>query len=614
MATTPETVKLLVELPSYAYSFHVDAPLHGSVQDVKRLVQGLCTGNPSIQGQRIIWRGRALGDEERIQDLWKASLLSFCVFAWLLMLPLNQPSDSPHVVLLAVHPSAWTSTPPIIPATTAPAQPLGATATPSSFSTPAPLSSSSNLNFMSSQQPQHPMSSARRTPARMPQGPSPQVIETIPYVIYQHKNALITLVGGIRVPPDPQVSNAGRAKSIETLKEWGYIWPTILDEDYPAGGAANDPPLYEITEIRDRSYFRLLQPHPKPTPSQIHALKVLTYTFPIVVHSASRTTVATPVSMPLRHENGAPIRIPLNHEQVHLPPNINELLQQLGLPRVQLQHEPNARPVNQPNAAVRNAVAAEPHIRRLLVPLSMLLLRTALLLYFVAPIRKPVFAALVLMWVLYEAGQAVRTWFGQIGRARAPAQVQVPNPGAAVPAQPANGAANGPAPAPGLQQPVPRAPGAGPRAPLTFEQQVSFIFGALSNVNLQTEDYFLTTSDDRQVVRRISFLTKFTTFIILFFVTLHPAAWNKRRAALRQREGRIRTEAAIRRSEERDVTEPGDGEGEGEASEQTRAHVVENRAFNERRRKLVEAHARKPEWMKEYITRVVAGDWVDEAD
>ncbi len=72
-APLTDTVQLSVELPSYLYSFTVDAPLNGSVADVKALVHQRCTGNPSVEGQRIIWRGRALGNAEKVEDLWKVS-------------------------------------------------------------------------------------------------------------------------------------------------------------------------------------------------------------------------------------------------------------------------------------------------------------------------------------------------------------------------------------------------------------------------------------------------------------------------------------------------------------------------------------------------------------
>ncbi|KAG9219141.1 hypothetical protein CCMSSC00406_0001551 [Pleurotus cornucopiae] len=587
-APSPDTVQLSVELPSYLYSFTVDAPLNGSVADVKALVHQRCAGNPSVEGQRIIWRGRALGSAEKVEDLWKSP-------------------DSSRSVLLAVHPSGWTTTPPDIPS--APGT--------SSMGAPPPDVPAS-IHPLSARPP---YSTPSPTPTHTTPSPTPPMPnnrkredEMIPYVAYLHRNALLTLAGGRRQSPisDEWLAQS-RKKSIDTLTRWGYEWPTQLDEEYPPAGEKDaGQAIYEVTETDGRQYLQLLQPHARPTATQIHALKILTYTFPVMVHCAQRRPDPTPTHTVERSANGTVVRIPLQRDQIHLPPNINDLLQQLGFPRVQLPAGANQRvAVNHVNVNVNaqnegGAIADLP-FRRLIVPLSMLLLRTVLLLYFVAPIRKPVFAALVIMWVTYEGWQAIRNWFGQLGR---PAGQQ-PGAGAAA-AQGGNNAV----PVQGNQgnAPQPAAHGrpgaAAPRGQATIEQQVTAAFNTLSTMNIQTEDYFLNIPADRMPIQRISFLTKLTTFIILFFTTLHPAAWNRRRVALRQREGRIRTEAVIRNSEEREV----EGGDEGDDNGERQRRSVEYKAFNERRQALIDAHARKPKWIKEYLERVLAGEWVDDAD
>jgi hypothetical protein len=60
-----------VELPTYSHSFQVSVPSTGTINDVKREIGNVCVGNPRVQGQRLIWRGRFLGDDEKVLDIWK---------------------------------------------------------------------------------------------------------------------------------------------------------------------------------------------------------------------------------------------------------------------------------------------------------------------------------------------------------------------------------------------------------------------------------------------------------------------------------------------------------------------------------------------------------------
>ena len=60
-----------VELPTYSHSFQVSVPSTGTINDVKREIETVCVGNPRVQGQRLIWRGRFLGDDEKVLDIWK---------------------------------------------------------------------------------------------------------------------------------------------------------------------------------------------------------------------------------------------------------------------------------------------------------------------------------------------------------------------------------------------------------------------------------------------------------------------------------------------------------------------------------------------------------------
>jgi hypothetical protein len=73
-----------VELPTYSHSFQVSVPSTGTINDVKCEIEKVCAGNPRVPGQRLIWRGRFLGDNEKLLDIWKVR--RSCRFVFLLML------------------------------------------------------------------------------------------------------------------------------------------------------------------------------------------------------------------------------------------------------------------------------------------------------------------------------------------------------------------------------------------------------------------------------------------------------------------------------------------------------------------------------------------------
>ena len=70
---TESLVAIRVELPTYSLSFTIDVPISDNVLDVKHSISVSCAGQPRVEGQRIIWRGRYLGDQEKISDVWKVT-------------------------------------------------------------------------------------------------------------------------------------------------------------------------------------------------------------------------------------------------------------------------------------------------------------------------------------------------------------------------------------------------------------------------------------------------------------------------------------------------------------------------------------------------------------
>lgn len=64
-------VAVQVELPQYSHSFSVQVPPTASILDIKREITQLCLGHPSVEGQRLISKGRVLADAETVEQLWK---------------------------------------------------------------------------------------------------------------------------------------------------------------------------------------------------------------------------------------------------------------------------------------------------------------------------------------------------------------------------------------------------------------------------------------------------------------------------------------------------------------------------------------------------------------
>jgi hypothetical protein len=70
---TESLVAVRVELPTYSLSFSIQVHICATVLDVKHAISASCTGQPRVEGQRIIWRGRYLEDQEKISDIWKVT-------------------------------------------------------------------------------------------------------------------------------------------------------------------------------------------------------------------------------------------------------------------------------------------------------------------------------------------------------------------------------------------------------------------------------------------------------------------------------------------------------------------------------------------------------------
>jgi hypothetical protein len=547
-----------VELPSYSHSFHVSVSSTGTINDLKHEIERACPGNPRVHGQRLIWHGRVLSDEEKMLDIWKS------------------PSDAP-IVHLAVHPSAWASDPPSVPTTVNPL-PAAAAFVPA---VPPPVPTGVAGSYYPPRPPpviQYgappprpaqpstglPPQAALPAPTSIP-GLAPISVGYINFIAFQHLRAAMVLRrghGNEDTPPSGIAESRNLAVHLMTI--WGYAWPTILDEEYPAPQDESAGIKYEPVTINGQDYLKLVDPSKTPTPLQAHALRVLEHTFALL-------------AIPVPGASANPMPPPAPHGHSHLPVHVNAHLQQIGLAPLRVRQE---------NAMIAELRAVP--MRALAAPLFMLTLRTLFLLYFFSPFQKPVFGFIVTAWLLYETWNTIRN---AMPRRHAPdhhAEEDARILGNAR-VRPAADALHPMGPDAPLRAPAPPQV----RVPVPHLRPPSAtVMDTLANVNLREESAALDVHPEPIADPTIGHRIK--TFVELLVLTTHPAVWDRRRAALRQREGRVRLEMNAR---ERAQAAEGDGD--------------EARA-NRARESLNTLHSRRSEWVIKYMERVRGGDWVDD--
>lgn len=66
-------ISLNVELPAHSHSFQVQVSESASIANIKFEISKSCPGEPKVEGQRLIYAGRLLRDDENIQDIWPVS-------------------------------------------------------------------------------------------------------------------------------------------------------------------------------------------------------------------------------------------------------------------------------------------------------------------------------------------------------------------------------------------------------------------------------------------------------------------------------------------------------------------------------------------------------------
>ncbi|KAG9127485.1 hypothetical protein FRC07_013163 [Ceratobasidium sp. 392] len=508
---------------------HTKAPLTlavppgAKVADLKTAIAERCPGQPKPNGQRIIWNGRIVVDEEVVGDIWK-------------------PGHGAHTVHLAVHPSAWSSPPATEEHVIAP------TAPPAPITPGTPLPS---LGFFAN--PQSPFMSALvpTTPLQLPT----QASVAKDYVMFHHTNALRVMAGQ---PLEPWASTWGIDQS--TAGYWAYLgitsaghqFPHVLTAPYPAQSAGEVGLEYSFVNIDGRPYLSLSNPGASPTAMQQHAVTVLTTTLGLIPYLDELTPPPQPP---------APIHLTYLDNQI--------------------------RPAQTRIRRARRLAVAF----RTVVPLSFTLLRASLFIVFFPPAREPLWLLVIIGIVCYEARMILNR-----------ANDAEPNP------QPDGNNANQNANAPN------RAANNGNNRSLTLRSVLDHATLTRMDAEAASLDLEVPEREFREAPRDVAeesrvkeALVRARTFLVLFGVTLFPAAWARRREALRLREGKVRVVYGERANLIGRQENAGQGqtlaEQETEQQQQQQQPQEEEVPLGDRRR----LGLRMGGWRREYVERVLGG-------
>lgn len=156
---------------------------------------------------------------------------------------IQSPDDS-RVLHLAVHPSAWTGTPPSAP------QPSQSRTTPMFTPSQSPQIVYPPMPTVPPPTPQpqsQPLSQQPATQLTYRSLVPPPAGTPLAYVVHLHNKAVHVLTNG-RLPPNPpeiaQLTTS-RLLAVSTLQSQGWFWPPQLDEEYPTYDGASAGVRYE---------------------------------------------------------------------------------------------------------------------------------------------------------------------------------------------------------------------------------------------------------------------------------------------------------------------------------------------------------------------------------
>lgn len=338
-------------------------------------------------------------------------------------------------------------------------------------------------------------------------------------------------------------------------------------------------PDAEARDCSGQSFLSLSNPNAVPSALQTHALNILSYTYTIL------SSPPPPVVWPQYPPTSTPTIL---YPPAPVHPNV-------PLPNV-------AQPQVEGEVLFEIAINLRQFpVRALLTPLFMLAMRATLIMYFFSPDQTPFFGIIMGMWVLYEAWNAIRA---AVAATRDPAEHRRDEDGQV------QGGINGGAGAPGPNGQEGQ-DAARPSDPM--RQRANSILNSVANINLREENEILEASGD---LPPPTFLRRIKTFTSLMVVTLIPALWDRRRVELMKREGALRTEMDVINAARAAPSfsgsaaqAPTEGEGENEVSAQEREEL---RKARELKLAIIHKHARRADWVREYVERAGRMEYYDD--
>jgi len=400
-----------------------------------------------------------------------------------------------------------------------------------------------------------------------------------PYILAIHEWALVALSAITQAEVPVFYLNcldAHKQAARVELQYRGWAWPPVFDESIPPFA----PGLkYERVTKNGQSFLSLANPNAVPSALQTHALNILSYTY---------TILSSPLPPPTMWPQYPPTPTPtILYPPAPVQPNI-------PLPIV-------APPQAEAEVLFEIAINFRQFpVRAILTPLFMLVMRATLIMYFFSPSQTPFFGIIMGLWILYEAWSAVRA---AVAATQDPAEPRRDDD--------VQGGINiGGAGALGLGG----QDAARPSDPT--RQQVNVMFDAVANINIREENEMLEASGD---LPPPTLFYKVKTFASLMIITLVPALWDRRRGELTKREGALRTEMNVITAASAPPSSSGsaaqvrdrstEGEGETEVSEEERE---ESRKATERKLAIIQKHARRAEWVREYVERAGRMEYYDD--
>ncbi|KAG8929561.1 hypothetical protein FRC02_005392 [Tulasnella sp. 418] len=628
-----------VVLDAQSISFSLSVNPSSTIADLKQLIRDNCTGRPLPSGQRVIYKGRVLLDNEVVGELLK-------------------PADIKHTLHVAVHPAAWATPPP---------------SQTSSTTTSPPLTASLPLHSL----PTNPHLLQITSSVHLPQQ----------LILHQHTNAIRILS---KTPLQPWLG-PGEYRSARNLTKAVLVganigWPPnrILDDDiyvkFTNDPSSKEPGVtYAWQVVNNLPYLSLVEGESgSPTAIQLRALETLSYTYPLLPVLPTLPPFSNPTMSVLQS-----IQNVVNRRRPGTSGTSPVGLNPVPLPN-QPQQDINQRPLVWQAVIRQRQVAGQPrlplrltfthqvltiliyliaHPTRVLIPIILILARAVFMVYLLdcTPDKHLGWFLCVVAWALWEiykiglregerfvraaalrnedlnAAAAAHQPAAAQGNAPAnPVQPQAGQDGA----QPAAAAPNAaPAPAP--------APAAGP-APLPNRQprgRFAALFDILAiyhlswehrqlGINDNTANTTTTTNPDQQPqvgpasvppqdLVDPTWAERMKVFIAMFIYSMFPAVWARRLSLLRIREGRIR-EVYGREwrgdeppEEPEPVQEPAPQPAEGENGDAQQQREEQTPAANAPRNLEAEAkekHARQrllTGWRRDYIRRALGGEGDD---